>query len=265
MRRHTRILIVESNPFVALHLQRTVHGLGYEAPVVVPTGEDAVQLVDTTRFSLMLVELDLSGGIDGKETVEKIRSRHDIPVIFMTCDSERSLLETVLGAHSHACLLKPVRKETLQIAMDRMLRKARVRQGFHEKAVAGFSLMTRAGNASYPTAIGTAGMEPLIYLREDKQSPGSLEALGYSLDGFWEEKQHPDSGAYLEAHFAVGASSRHHAPAGRSITGGNGSRARKETKKAIECTGLNEICRAADGSPYKVPRLKIRLTTEQAR
>ena len=224
---------------------------------MVPTGEEAVRLVDTTPFSLMLVELDLSGIIDGKETARRIQARCDIPVIFMTTDAERSLLESVLGANSHACLLKPVGQEVLRMAMEDALG---MKRAFSQVGrVAGSRVRQGVGNGSLSRSMRTAETGIVLeVVQEPEHVPCSLEALGYSLEGYWEERAHLESGNYLEARFDVAALCRTRTAANRPTVGGRECTRLGATEKVIDCTGLNEICRAADGTPYKVPRLRIR-------
>jgi CheY-like chemotaxis protein len=263
MLRHAKILIVESNPFVALNLQRTLHSMGYDAPIAVPTGEEAVELVDSTRVSVVFIELDLKGHMNGKETAKRIRVHDNISVVFMTSDAERCVLETALAANHHACLLKPIRESNLRMAVEKAHRPAKTQTGLAVSYCSGAPIRMAGGSNGIPFTVNAVAFDNPSQLDPQPRVPDSLEAMGVALEGYWEQKPHPDSNNYLEARFKVGSASvlRNN----RQAVTRCGKGVRESLKDGIDCVGLDEVCRAADGSVYRVPRLKIKLKAKQAR
>jgi DNA-binding NtrC family response regulator len=78
-----RILIVEDDEVFLRPLQRTLEVAGYEA-LVVPSGEDAVDLLKRDDVELVLTDKRLPG-IDGVEVVRRIKAEHpDLAVVVMT-------------------------------------------------------------------------------------------------------------------------------------------------------------------------------------
>jgi DNA-binding NtrC family response regulator len=78
-----RILIVEDDEVFLRPLQRTLEVAGYEA-LVVPSGEDAVDLLKRDDVELVLTDKRLPG-IDGVELVRRIKAEHpEIAVVVMT-------------------------------------------------------------------------------------------------------------------------------------------------------------------------------------
>jgi two-component system, cell cycle sensor histidine kinase and response regulator CckA len=78
-----RILIVEDNPLSAKTAQISLIQLGYEADQVVASGEDAIRIAEQTTPDLVLMDIELNSEMDGIEAGSQIRSRLNIPVIYL--------------------------------------------------------------------------------------------------------------------------------------------------------------------------------------
>jgi CheY-like chemotaxis protein len=263
MLRHARILIVESNPFAALDLQRTLHGMGCKAPIVVPTGEEAIRLTDTAKFSVVLMELDLKGAVKGKEAAKIIQERSHASVIFMTADAERDVLETTLASNPFACLLKPMRKCILQMAIEQSLQAQNAEAGVDIACLMrGAFKKVECGNM-VPLTIVSMGRTGSVVGQVEERIPRSLEAMGYALEGYWVQRRNCGSRDYFEPHFEVGTPSASTRPACGHVR--DQRQERESSEEAIDCIGLSEVCRSADGSTYEVPRLKIRIVSKGTR
>src|SRR2546422_11418128 len=80
-----RILIVEDDEIFRRPLQRTLEVAGYEV-LVVPSGEDAIDLLKNDDVDLVLTDKRLPG-IDGVEIVRRIKADHStLAVVVMTAD-----------------------------------------------------------------------------------------------------------------------------------------------------------------------------------
>jgi DNA-binding NtrC family response regulator len=101
-----RILIVEDDEIFLRPLQRTLEVAGYEV-LVVPSGEDAIDLLKTDDVDLMLTDKRLPG-IDGVEMVRRVKVDHpNLAVVVMTAyGTIGSAVEAMrLGAEDY--LVKP--------------------------------------------------------------------------------------------------------------------------------------------------------------
>ncbi|MDY7030008.1 MAG: PAS domain S-box protein, partial [Spirochaetota bacterium] len=101
-----RILLVEDEPFIAREEVRVLEQHGYQVTAV-PSGERAVETVsNNSRFSLILMDIDLGTGIDGAETARRILTRRSVPVLFLTCHKEFEFVERVKDIPSYGYILK---------------------------------------------------------------------------------------------------------------------------------------------------------------
>src|SRR5437773_12422677 len=68
----TQILVVEDERIVAKDIQYMLRTLGYDVPVTVATGVDAIRTAEENHPDLVLMDINLRGTMDGVEAAEKI-------------------------------------------------------------------------------------------------------------------------------------------------------------------------------------------------
>ena len=86
----TKILIVEDDG--AAHLEACLKNLGYTVCAAVSSGREAVEIAGDQRPDLALVDLGLGGEVTGPEVAERLGSRFDVPVVYLTDEVEGDLL-----------------------------------------------------------------------------------------------------------------------------------------------------------------------------
>ena len=117
----TRILIVEDDGIVARDIQQTLVRLGYAYPIVVSSGEEAVQRVAEIRPDLVLMDIKLKGAMDGVEAAQQIRARFDIPVIYLTAYADDLTLRRAKITAPFGYVLKPFEEEELHSTIEMAL------------------------------------------------------------------------------------------------------------------------------------------------
>ena len=120
------ILIVEDDPFEAEHLRLHLQQAGHLISDVVTSGEEAIARVNQGGIDLLVVDIVLSGEIDGIEAVQKINQEHAIPVIFLTSHVSDELLVRAERTKPFAYLLKPYRQREMEFMVNMSLVRARV-------------------------------------------------------------------------------------------------------------------------------------------
>ncbi|MFN0006446.1 MAG: response regulator [Planctomycetota bacterium] len=106
MTRH-RILIVEDEMIVQMHLQRVVGQLGHEVVGTAATTGEALAVAERTPPELVLMDIHLADGCDGVDTARQLSDRWDCAVVFLTAyaDPETVGRSTPVGAAGY--LVKP--------------------------------------------------------------------------------------------------------------------------------------------------------------
>lgn len=105
-----RILIVEDDRVLSLMLSRMVQRIGHEVVDTVTMGEDAVTTVMEQPVDLILMDIMLEGEIDGIEAMIQLRSNSapDVPVIYVTGNSDQSTIDRAKETNYVAYMVKPI-------------------------------------------------------------------------------------------------------------------------------------------------------------
>jgi len=121
--RKTKIMVVEDEAIVALTIRKKLMKHGYEVPLIADNGADAIKNVKEVEPSLILMDINLKGEIDGIETARKIREIYDVPVIFLTAYSDDKTLERAKSATPFGYLIKPYDEKELYSNIEMALSK----------------------------------------------------------------------------------------------------------------------------------------------
>ncbi len=124
-----RILIVEDEIMLAKDITGLLSGVGYNVVGSVTRGEDAIETAMHFTPDLMVVDIALTGEMDGIEAVSQIAVNLDTAVVYLTEDSELDLFERAKLTAPYGFLRKPVLHQDLL----RTVELALIRQGVQKK------------------------------------------------------------------------------------------------------------------------------------
>lgn len=112
-----RIMVVEDENIVALDIMHTLIKLGYKVTSTVSSGEQAIQKIKDDKPNLILMDIMLSGYLNGVQAAEIISEEYQIPIIFVSAyPSDKTLAGTNLKPFGY--LLKPVSEYQLFEAIE---------------------------------------------------------------------------------------------------------------------------------------------------
>lgn len=118
-----QILIVEDQRAVAGALKMRLRGLGYDVSAIAKDGFEAIEKAAELKPDLILMDIRLGEGMDGIETAQRIRARHDIPVIFISAHVDQKLLERARTTRPAGFINKPFTAKDLLTAIDLALHR----------------------------------------------------------------------------------------------------------------------------------------------
>ena len=113
MSKRKSIIIVEDDFILAKVTQLQLARMGYDVRAIYSSGEQLLSEIDQHYPDLILMDIQLSGKLDGIQTVECIRQRRNIPVIYVTGNSDQSTKDRAMATRCNAYLIKPVEKSQL--------------------------------------------------------------------------------------------------------------------------------------------------------
>jgi len=119
----SQILIVEDEVIVAKDLQAMLRRLGYDVPVTVGTGDLAVQTALKNRPDLILMDIQLRGAMDGVQTASIIEAQQDVPIVYLTANSDGPTLQRAKETVPYGFLVKPFEERAIQAGIEMALYK----------------------------------------------------------------------------------------------------------------------------------------------
>lgn len=83
-----RVLIVEDNLILSMFEERVLRKMGHKVVGKATSGEKAIELFKKLKPDFVLMDISLSGEMDGFETTRKIRECLKVPVVFVSGNSD---------------------------------------------------------------------------------------------------------------------------------------------------------------------------------
>ncbi|OQX94473.1 hypothetical protein B6I21_09415 [candidate division KSB1 bacterium 4572_119] len=102
------ILIVEDETIVGMDLKLKLQSRGYNVLETASTGQEAIEISNKYNPDLILMDIILDGNIDGIEAASQISTRQQIPIIYITGNSDFVIDERLLATQPVEVLIKPV-------------------------------------------------------------------------------------------------------------------------------------------------------------
>ncbi len=129
-----KILIVEDEHIVARDLQQQLEDLGYAAVGHATSGVQALEMATKLRPDLVLMDIQLSGAIDGIEAAQQIRAQLALPVVFLTAFAADDVLARAKLTEPFGYVLKPFTERELRTVLEMALYKHQAEQGLADSA-----------------------------------------------------------------------------------------------------------------------------------
>lgn len=131
-----KIMIVEDELIVAKNIENHLRKIGYEVIAIVDSGEEAIARAAETKMDLVLMDIKLTGEIDGVEAARQINNRFQIPVVYLTAYADDETLQRAKVTAPFGYIIKPFESKklhtTIEIAlyknnMERKLKESELR------------------------------------------------------------------------------------------------------------------------------------------
>ena len=111
------ILIVEDERLIARDIATQLHELGYRTVGPATTGEKAIEMAQSLRPQLVLMDVHLASTMDGITAAQTIRDQFDIPSLFLSAFDAGHSLERAERTQPVGFLVKPFLDSELQDAV----------------------------------------------------------------------------------------------------------------------------------------------------
>lgn len=122
----SRVLVVEDEAIVAADIQDRLRALGYEIVGSADTGAGAIELATALKPDLILMDIMLKGSMTGTEAARRIRDELQLPVIYLTANSNDETFRRARDTEPFGFILKPFDEAALKANIEIALYKHRM-------------------------------------------------------------------------------------------------------------------------------------------
>jgi PAS domain S-box-containing protein len=129
----THILIVEDEGIIAKDLQAMLRNLGYHVPVTVGTGALAITTALQNQPDLILMDIQLRGDMDGVQAAAAISAQQDVPIVYLTANSDEATLQRAKVTDPFGFLIKPFEERAIQAGIEMAVYKHRTEKRIRER------------------------------------------------------------------------------------------------------------------------------------
>jgi DNA-binding LytR/AlgR family response regulator len=118
MTKKIRITIIEDEFVIAEDIRNRLEQAGYEVMGVFDQAEIALSSIIKDVPDLLLVDIQLSGTTDGISLVKQVHEKMEVPVIYITANSDQATYERAKSTAPQAFLVKPFTPVNLLTSID---------------------------------------------------------------------------------------------------------------------------------------------------
>ncbi len=133
MDKQLQILIVEDERIVAEDISQHLMNMGYVITGLVASGREALEHAEKQKPDLVLMDIVLKEKMNGIETAAQIRSRFDIPVVYLTAHVDKDTLNRAMMTEPFGYILKPLNEKELETGIHMAVYKHRMEKKLRER------------------------------------------------------------------------------------------------------------------------------------
>lgn len=128
-----KVLIIEDELIIAMHLQEILEQDGYDVVGIINKGEDVLEEYEELNPDVLLVDIMLADKMTGIDAVRQLKEKHTPCIIFLTSNSNASMIDEAKKTNPEAFLKKPFEDEQLKATIEFALHSYLENQTYLEK------------------------------------------------------------------------------------------------------------------------------------
>lgn len=111
-------MIVEDEMLIAANISLQLAALGYEVCGIFPRADEALAHIRQHPPDIILLDIHLKGDTDGIEMAHQMQQHQNIPIIYLTANSDTTHFDRAKATNPFAFISKPFKKLDLQRAVE---------------------------------------------------------------------------------------------------------------------------------------------------
>lgn len=117
------VMIVEDDLILNLLYESYLEKLGYDAEGELVYGKTAIEVARRISPDLILMDISLEGDMDGIDAMKEIRKFSDVPVIYITGNSDPYHVQRAKETNYIDYLVKPIEFSDIRESLERNFEK----------------------------------------------------------------------------------------------------------------------------------------------
>lgn len=118
-----KILVVEDEFITAADLIGILKNMGFLVPGSTDSGEEVLSLALKYSPDLILMDIKLKGQVNGIQAAEEVKRYLNIPIIFLTGQSDDATIMQAIESEPYGYIVKPFDKRTLKTTISMAIYK----------------------------------------------------------------------------------------------------------------------------------------------
>ncbi len=119
-----RVLVVDDEPKLVRLVREVLSSTGYDV-LSAGSGENAIEMAALERPDILLLDIVLSGTIDGFEVARRVREFSDVPILMLTARTREAEVLKGFEAGADDYLTKPFSSKELLARVRALLKRSR--------------------------------------------------------------------------------------------------------------------------------------------
>src|SRR6056297_35926 len=146
--RNKKILIVEDELIIANDILLTLKDMEYHVAGIATDSRETLDYLKNEAIDLVLMDINMSGQMNGIEIASLVNEQYNLPVIFLTSHSEQSLVQEALKAKPYGYLYKPVSADEIRTTVEMVFYKFEMEQKLKRSEARYKSIFNNTGTAT---------------------------------------------------------------------------------------------------------------------
>ncbi len=118
-----KILIVEDEPAIAIDIAYNLESFGYDIVDAVFSGEEALEILDSKKVDLVMLDINIQGTLSGIDLAIRINNKYQIPFIYLSSQADSETVAKAAATFPASYLVKPFKEYDIAPAIQVALLK----------------------------------------------------------------------------------------------------------------------------------------------
>lgn len=118
-----KVLVIEDESLIARALTKILNKLQYEIIGIANEADVAMTMLEKQVPDIILMDIKIDGKLDGIQTAELVRSKYDIPIVYMSSLDDQATLDRAKETMPFGYVSKPFDEKDIKIILNMSLYK----------------------------------------------------------------------------------------------------------------------------------------------